>query len=560
MKGKIFLFLFALPFFGVGVWMGYSAGSNMADAWQMKQWVAVQGTLHRAGYETHSGDDSYTYEAYADYTYEYGGQQYSNDRVAIAGGADNIGDYQQDMGRHLSGIKSRGETVTVYVDSDEPSAAILDRSLRWGMVGFKSIFLFTFGGVGLGLIIFVFRAPKEKDLSAPQYRDSPWLANDKWQTAVIKSGSKTAMYASWAFAAFWNLISAPLPFVIYAEVTEKNNLPALLGLLFPLVGLGLITWAVKRTLEWNRFGAAPVTLDPYPGSIGGHVGGTIDVNLPYDASTQFSLTLTSLRSYMSGSGKNRSRQESAEWQDTKEANVVPGAKGSRLSFRFDVPENLEESDADQSEGSYYLWRLNIRADLPGVDIDRDYEIPVYATAEDSATGRRYRPGLRDTRVCDGRGLGSIVRSLDRPGTQQAEQVGPSGYRESRQAKLCGRRPGHAFSNGAQPAIWIHGGYLWHHIYRCRLVPDQIRRSPVHGRRLRPGGPADCGHCILPGAEFARGNAGRRRHPDDTPDSRHSRQTRANATCGFRQIQQKSLVKNTVGQSSCYPLQDLCGRQ
>jgi hypothetical protein len=384
MKGKIFLFLFALPFFGVGVWMGYSAGSNLVDAWQMKQWVAVQGTLHRAGYETHSGDDSYTYEAYADYSYEYGGQQYSNDRVGIAGGADNIGDYQQDMGRHLSGVYSRGETIVVYVDPDEPSEAILDRSLRWGLIGFKSIFLFTFGGIGLGLIIFVFRTPKEKDLSDSRYLDSPWLANDKWQTAVIKSGSKTAMYASWAFAAFWNLISAPLPFVIYTEVTEKNNLPALFGILFPLVGIGLITWAVKRTLEWNRFGAAPVTLDPFPGSIGGHVGGTIDVNLPYDASTQFSLTLTSLRSYISGSGKNRSRSESAEWQDTQVAHMSSGPKGSRLSFRFAVPENLEESDADQSEGSYYLWRLNIRADLPGVDIDRDYEIPVYATAENSA--------------------------------------------------------------------------------------------------------------------------------------------------------------------------------
>ncbi len=384
MKGKLFLFLFALPFFGVGVWMGYSAGSNLVDAWQMKQWVAVQGTLHRAGYETHSGDDSYTYEAYADYTYEFGGQQYSNDRVGIAGGADNIGDYQQDMGRHLSGVYSRRKTITVYVDPDEPSEAILDRSLRWGLIGFKSIFLFTFGGVGLGLIIFVFRTPKEKDLSAPEFRDSPWLANDTWQTTVIKSGSKTAMYASWAFAAFWNLVSAPLPFVIYTEVTEKNNLPALLGILFPLVGIGLITWAVKRTLEWNRFGAAPVTLDPFPGSIGGHVGGTIDVNLPYDPNVQFSMTLTSLRSYISGSGKNRSRQESAEWQDTQVAHVSSAAKGSRLSFRFDVPENLEESDVDKSEGSYYLWRLNIRADLPGVDIDRDYEIPVYATAEDSA--------------------------------------------------------------------------------------------------------------------------------------------------------------------------------
>ena len=384
MRGKIFMFLFALPFFGVGVWMGYSAGANLVDAWQMKDWAQVQGTLTRAGYATHSGDDSDTYEAYADYTYVVNGQQYSNNRVGISGGADNIGDYQQDMGRYLSGIVNRGESIVIFFDPANPSDSIIDPNVRWGMVGFKSIFLFTFGGVGLGLMIFIFRAPKEKDLSAPEFRDQPWLANDDWQSAEVKSDSRASMWGSWAFAAFWNLVSAPLPFVIYTEVTEKDNLPALLGLMFPIVGIGLITWAIKRTLEWRRFGPAPVTLDPFPGSIGGHVGGTIDVNLPYDASTQFSITLTSLHSYVSGSGKNRSRKESAEWQDSQVAHVSPGAKGSRLSFRFDVPENLMASDATQDGDSCYIWRLSLKAELPGVDIDRDYEIPVYDTGERSA--------------------------------------------------------------------------------------------------------------------------------------------------------------------------------
>ena len=384
MKGRIFIFLFALPFLGVGIWMGYSAGANLADAWQMKQWVPVQATLLRAGYETHPGDDSNTYEAYAEYTYDVGGRQYTNDRVAIAGGADNIGDYHTDMGRHLSATRSRGESIVVYVDPDEPSEAIIDRSLRWGLIGFKSIFLFTFGAVGLGLLIFLLRAPKQKDLSAPEYRSKPWLVNDDWQTAVVKSNSKKAMYFGWGFAAFWNLVCAPLPFVIYAEVVEKSNMPALLGLLFPLIGIGLVIWAVRRTLEWNRFGPAPVTLDPFPGSIGGHVGGTIDVNLPYDARDQFLLTLTNVHSYISSTGKNRSRRESAKWQDTQVAHTASGAKGSRLSFRFDVPDNLSESAADQSEDAYYLWRLNLKADLPGIDIDRDYEIPVYATGEHSA--------------------------------------------------------------------------------------------------------------------------------------------------------------------------------
>ncbi len=364
--------------------MGYSMGADLTDAWQMRQWVAAQGTLLRGGYETHSGDDSNTYEANAVYTYDFGGQQYTSERVAIASGADNIGDYQQDMGRYLSGARSRGESIVVYVNPDKPSEAIIDRSVRWGLIGFKSIFLFTFGGVGLGLIFLVFSAAKDKDPSAAEFGDRPWLANDQWQTALLKSNSKAAMWGGWAFAAFWNLVSAPLPFVVYTEVTEKNNMPALLGLLFPLVGIGLITWAVKRTLEWRRFGPAPVTLDPFPGSIGGHVGGTIDVTVPYAARAKFSLTLTNLHSYMSGSGKNRSRTESAEWQDTQLAHVSSGTKGSRLSFRFDVPQNLSESDADQSEDSYYIWRLNLQAALPGVDIDRNYEIPVYATGKNSA--------------------------------------------------------------------------------------------------------------------------------------------------------------------------------
>jgi len=384
MKGKLFLFLFALPFFGVGVWMGYSIGSNLIDAWQMQQWTPVDAVLHRAGYETHSGDDSDTYKAYAEYSYAYGGQTYLNDRVAISGGGDNIGDYQQDLGRRLGGVMGRGESVTVYVNPADPSDSIIDPTIRWGLLGFKAIFFLVFGGVGLGLMIATFRAPKEKDDSAPKFVDKPWLANDKWQGGPLRSGSKSSMWFAWGFAALWNLISAPLPFVVYEEVVEKDNMLASIGLLFPAIGMGLLWWAVSRTLEWRRFGAAPLTLDPFPGSIGGHVGGMIDVNVPFDSSIHFSLTLTNLHSYVTGSGDSRSRKESPKWQDSQVAHSTSGPGGTRLSFRFDVPDNLAESDADQHEESYDLWRLNLKAELPGADIDRDYEIPVYATAEQSS--------------------------------------------------------------------------------------------------------------------------------------------------------------------------------
>ncbi len=408
MKGRIFVTLFALPFFGVGVWMLWSISTTFHDAWRMQSWQPVPAQLTAAGYETHSGDDSDTYKAYARYSYRWDGQAYVGDRVGLAGGGDNIGSYQTDIGNRLSGMHSRGEPVTVWVDPGAPTESIIDRSIRWGLIGFKSIFVFVFGGIGLGLIVYIWRQPEDKDASLPQYQQAPWLLNDDWQTPEIHSDSRMAMWAAWAFAAFWNAFSAVTPFIAYREVVEKENYLALVALVFPLVGIGLLAWAVRRTLEWRRFGPAPVTLDPFPGSIGGHVGGTIDLDTPFDSTAKFNVTLTNLHSYVSGSGKNRSRKETAKWQDELVAYAAPGGKGTRLRFRFDVPDGLDESDADQEGDSYFNWRLNLRAELPGTDVDRDYDIPVYATARQSRDlpdramqeSRDERDAIADGRVRD----------------------------------------------------------------------------------------------------------------------------------------------------------------
>ncbi len=374
--------IFALPFFGTGVWMLWSVSNVFIDAFEMQDWVQVEARLLSGGYTSHRGDDSYTYEAYARYTYDVQGQTFVADRVGLSSGSDNIGSYQQQIGNNLGGAHSRGESILVYVNPNDPSQAIIDRGVRWGMVGFKSIFLFVFGGVGLGLLIFTWRAPREKDKSDPRYTDSPWLLDDDWHTATIRSSSKASMYGIWAFAALWNLISAPLPFVMYDEVVNKGNYLALVALLFTAVGIGLLTWAIRRTLEWRRFGASPVTLDPFPGSIGGHVGGTIDLAIPNDPSIEYQLSLTNIKSYISGSGKNRSRNEKAEWQDMVVAHAESTGRSTRLTFRFDVPEGLRESDADRDD-TYYIWRLNLSAELDGTDLDRSYDIPVYATATQS---------------------------------------------------------------------------------------------------------------------------------------------------------------------------------
>lgn len=394
MKNNFWLRLFALPFMAVGIWMAYSIGSTLIEGARMESWETINGYVISGGYETNSGEDSNTYKAYGTYRYDYKGRSYQGTRVAISETSDNIGDFHQDLGRKLSSAAGTNSPIDIYVNPDDPTESIVSRDIRWGLIGFKLIFLITFGGAGTALMIYTFMAPRETDPN--EFPDSPWLANKDWAQNQIPSGSKVMMYVGWGFAIFWNAISSYIPFVAYEEV-QKGNYVVLIALLFPLVGIGLIIWAIRNTLQWKKFGQSYLQLDPFPGSINGQVGGTIELHYPYDPAHTYVITLSSIYSYMSGSGKSRRRSERLNWQDTVVAHTEMGLYGTRIVFRFDVPPDLPPSDVNKPGDSYEMWKVNVSAALPGVDLDQDYEVPVFATSKKSGlTGREIDEAAKRT--------------------------------------------------------------------------------------------------------------------------------------------------------------------
>lgn len=402
--------LFALPFLGVGIWAIYSISMTLAEAQAMQGWAPVQARVISASTAEHRDDESTTYRAEATYEYTFQGKTYTASRVGIDTGADNIGDWQASRGRELEAAQREGRSVEAYVDPDAPYSAIIYRDIRWGMVAFKAVFMVAFGIGGLAMLL---AAPhinlRRGGTPNLLYHAQPWLANAGWQTGEIHSNSKTTMYFTWFFAVIWNAVSAPLPFLLYHEVTEKQNYAALLGLLFPVIGIGLIYLAVRQTLEWRKFGDVPVTLDPFPAAIGGQAGGTFELPVPFDSSHVFNITLSALHSYESGSGKNRSRSERVTWQQSVIGYAEPGLNGTRLQFRFDVPQNLPPSDAAHDGGAYDLWRLSLQADLPGVDVSRDYEIPAYpGTAKSRIGDRAAQASAAATRTAAERGVQSRI--------------------------------------------------------------------------------------------------------------------------------------------------------
>ncbi|HEY7884375.1 MAG TPA: DUF3592 domain-containing protein, partial [Cellvibrionaceae bacterium] len=378
LKSRWKLMLLALPFTAVGIgFLLLSVLPALKDARQMQHWQQGQAQITSAGVKVNRGDDATTYKAFATYRYSFAGGQYTGSRVAIDSSADNIGDFQQQLGHQLERAQREGRTVNVYINPDDPAQAVLNRELRWELLVFKMVFVLVFGGIGLGILLYALLAPLDTLKTAGA--DKPWLTRRDWASPDIKCNGKVLLWGSLGFAVFWNLIAIPVGIKCVEEFTEGNT-AALIGLLFPLVGAGLVVWAVKEWRAYKRFGPAPLQMDPYPGSIGGQVGGVIEVTLPYDNTVGFVTKLGCFEVYYTRSGKERKRHEKLLWQSegfaTTRATGISANK-TRLEILFNVPENLPPSQVPSNR--YHLWRLTVTADLPGADFNRSYELPVFAT-------------------------------------------------------------------------------------------------------------------------------------------------------------------------------------
>lgn len=243
-------------------------------------------------------------------------------------------------------------------------------------------------GAGLALLWYLLRRRSAAPASAELAGD-PWLARPEWAEPEIDSGAKPTLVIAWILAVVWNLIAVPTGVMSIRSLLGGGefSLVSLVPLLFPLVGTGLLVWALRETIAWRRFGRTTFVMDPHPGAIGGQVGGTLDARVPYDPNLKFRVELTCFRSHMSGSGRDRKRRESVVWQTHGFAHAAPGAEGTRLEVLFDVEDGLPASELQDSE-EYHLWRLYVEAALPGVDFERTFEIPVFPTAEQARYLRR----------------------------------------------------------------------------------------------------------------------------------------------------------------------------
>ncbi|NOZ13160.1 MAG: DUF3592 domain-containing protein [Acidobacteria bacterium] len=162
-NSKTGLFIGALIFGGLGIFLLFGWVQNLQMAHASKSWPSVQGTVVSSRVvriqeltDKKKKRPQYSYKPLVKYSYSVEGQGYLSSRISF-------GDYytnKRDHARHIVAAYPAGKTVRVYYDPEAPMHSVLERKAGLGnklhlLLGF----LFVLGGFLLlyGFFVKLFR-------------------------------------------------------------------------------------------------------------------------------------------------------------------------------------------------------------------------------------------------------------------------------------------------------------------------------------------------------------------------------------------------------------------
>ena len=256
---------------------------------------------------------------------------------------------------------------------------------NWTEALFFGLFALTFGGVGIGGIAAALAGRgklKAQEALQASHPDSPWLWRQDWASGHITDTSRSTMIGTWLFATLWNLIGFPTGFLSARAALKEGRPAALLGLLFPIAGIGLVVWAIRTTLRHWKYGVSRLELATVPGVIGRSLIGMVRAPSRIQADQGFDVTLTCVRRVTHGGGKQRSTSENILWQDVHRVQGQPFRGPARMETHIPVTFRIsgDASPSDESDSANrVVWRLQVSAEVPGVNYESRFDVPVFRT-------------------------------------------------------------------------------------------------------------------------------------------------------------------------------------
>ena len=194
----------------------------------------------------------------------------------------------------------------------------------------------------------------------------PWLAVKGWRERRIVSHGARGVFFALALVGLGipaiTVVVLGIPLVVEGDPAALALLPgaAFFG--------GLFAYATHSWLRWRNFGKSVCHLETLPGVIGGWFGASVEVRLPGAALPAVLVRLSNQKSLKSA----------LEWEISERVSParLTRIQGDRylVPVRFQIPARKDYKKPP-------LWMLSIRAEVPGVDLNAGFAVPVFETNE-----------------------------------------------------------------------------------------------------------------------------------------------------------------------------------
>lgn len=389
----VLMLLVAMVVFpAAGIYMTCRTAALLVEWRRAKGWVETPATINHLDLDVNRGGDCDTYQVVCRYTYEFNGVTYTGDRVGLSGGSDNIGTWQRDtyerLRRHYGGAESA--PAACWVNPNDPAEAVLDRSLRWGMVVFSLPFAIVFGGGSLAFYYAAaryYRRKRRERRLRDEYPAEPWRWKRAWTEGPLRSQTGHGLLVLWGFAIFWNAIALPISALFAVEAIRSGEYAMLFVLIFPAAGLFLIAVAAAATMRYRRFRGSRFELETIPGVIGGPLKGMLVIGGDVMALDQITVALKCIHRVTTQRGDDSHTEERTLWEDSKTIPASDAGFGQtelRIPVSFQIPYDCLPYD-DSNPKDQTLWRLTARSEIPGANLDLRFDVPVFRTEESRPT-------------------------------------------------------------------------------------------------------------------------------------------------------------------------------
>ena len=236
--GFLLCLFVGIPLAGAGGLAAWVAGKSLWDAHRAGDWVRVRVDVVPGQFDAKPRGPGSGHFAYA-----FDGHRHEGRRLALGGlgGNDDIDAWRTERTEDLQAAKSAGQSVSVWVNPDDPAESVLDRGIRWHEPILLGLLVLGFGPAGIGALV-----------SAAK------MAMGTASSGAASNAGAGAVFL-WIFAVIWNTMAFGAGWLVLSDILESREWAGLFVLLFPFVGIFLIWGAAGATVNLIkvRFAGAP---------------------------------------------------------------------------------------------------------------------------------------------------------------------------------------------------------------------------------------------------------------------------------------------------------------